>query len=211
MKNNTIQSLLTSFSALLFLITLSSCATLNESECISADWEIIGLEDGSLGRATSYIGQHRQACASYNVTPNLQAYLRGHEKGTRNFCTTQNGFQQGLQGRTNNNTCPADLVRGFDQEYQRGLRIYTMGMEVSRLEQEISIHEVRLAEIETLTRAKEEELVSNRTSSNRRRNLLDEIKGLERESEATHIEVENLRVAWIRLNDDYQRLYQRGY
>ena len=60
------------------LIQMSGCATLNESECQSANWEIIGLEDGSKGRNTSYIGEHREACSEYRIAPDLTSYIKGH-------------------------------------------------------------------------------------------------------------------------------------
>ena len=37
--------------ATICLILLSGCATMNRSECQTADWRMIGLEDGSQGRA----------------------------------------------------------------------------------------------------------------------------------------------------------------
>ena len=50
---------------------VASCATMSESECEEADWEIIGLEDGAQGHPLSHIGQHRKACAEYGVKPDL--------------------------------------------------------------------------------------------------------------------------------------------
>lgn len=201
-----IKSITTTAFSFLFLLHISSCATLNESECKTASWEIIGLEDGSNGRHSSYIGEHRQACADYGIAPDLKAYLKGHAAGLRQFCTEQNGYQQGLQGRKNNNLCPTDLVKGFQRGFQRGHQVYRMETEINNLRNSIDSHGHKLKEISEIAVIKEEELVNRNTREYRRRELLNEIKELERESESIHIEIDHLRVSLLRLEEDYQRL-----
>ena len=71
------------------------CATMNKSECQTADWTMIGMEDGSRGRLSSYIGNHRSACAKFGITPDLDSYQSGHEQGVRHYCTGRNGFARG--------------------------------------------------------------------------------------------------------------------
>ena len=204
-----IKSIAITFSSFFFLLQITSCATLNEAECKTANWEIIGLEDGSSGRHSSYIGEHRQACAEYNIAPDLKIYLKGHAAGLRQFCTEQNGYQQGIQGRKNNNLCPADLARGFQRGHQKGYQVYRMETEINNLRHSIDSHEHKLQEISEITASKEEELINRNTREYRRRELLKEIKELERESESIHIEVDHMRVSLIRLEEDYQRLIYR--
>ncbi|MBV1908510.1 MAG: DUF2799 domain-containing protein [Kangiellaceae bacterium] len=188
------------------LIQMSGCATLNESECQSANWEIIGLEDGSKGRNTSYIGEHREACSEYRIAPDLTSYIKGHKQGLKQFCTQQNGYQQGVKGATNNQVCTGSSVRDFNRGHQDGLRIYRASKEILGLESEIDSRHHRLEDIEKQKRAMEEELVRNGTKEYRRRELLEEIKSLERESEATYIEIDNMRISLARLKDIYQRM-----
>ncbi|MDQ7048499.1 MAG: DUF2799 domain-containing protein [Enterobacterales bacterium] len=126
-----IYSISTIFS-LFFLISFSGCATLNESECKTANWEIIGLEDGSQGRPTSYIGEHRQACAEYKVAPDLDAYLKGHTAGLRQFCTNDKGYQQAINGQANKQICPSDLAPNFNAGYKRGLKVFRVAAEVRK-------------------------------------------------------------------------------
>ena len=209
MNNQFSKSFATTILSFLFLLNISSCATLNESECKTANWEIIGLEDGSQGKHSSYIGEHRQACAEYNIAPDLNDYLKGHTAGLRQFCTEQNGYQQGVQGRKNNNLCPADLAGGFQRGYQKGYGVYRIESEINELRHNIDSHEHRLHEISDISTSKEEELVSRNTREHRRRELLNEIKELERESESIHIEIDHMRVSLLRLEQDYQRLIYR--
>jgi len=192
--------------SLIFLLNFTGCATMNKSECTTANWEIIGLEDGSAGRNTSYIGEHRQSCAEHNVVPDLVQYKKGHAAGLRQFCTESNGYQQGARGAQNNNVCPPNLAGIFQRGYNKGFRIYKMESKVNQLRRSIDGHEYRLKEISDITAAKESELVNRNTPEYRRRELLSEIKELERESEATHIEIDQMRVALLRAEEDYQRL-----
>jgi len=51
------------------LVFLMSCASLNEEACRSGDWATIGYNDGTRGRAESYITEHREACGEFGITP----------------------------------------------------------------------------------------------------------------------------------------------
>ena len=111
------------------LLTLSACATLNESECKTADWQTIGLEDGSRGLPVSTVGRHRKACSEYGIKPNLEAYRRGHATGVVSFCTPRNGFIQGKAGHSHYDVCPPDLRSGFLAGYEDGRELYDLERE----------------------------------------------------------------------------------
>ncbi|MFT5840801.1 MAG: hypothetical protein ACI9UT_003315, partial [Flavobacteriales bacterium] len=73
------------------ILLLSSCANMNESDCLTANWHLIGFEDGSFGENETHISQHRQECSKHGVTPDLSAYRQGHYEGSKRFCTLSNG------------------------------------------------------------------------------------------------------------------------
>lgn len=179
---------------------------MSESECKVANWEIIGMEDGNKGRQTSYIGEHRQACSGYAVAPDLNAYLKGHAEGLKQFCTESNGYQQGLNGYQNNQLCPADLARGFNKRYADGYRVYQVRAEIGQLSRKIKSSHYRLSKISETTKLKEESLIKDATQEYRRRELLDEIKELERESESIIIELEQMEARLVRLESKYHRM-----
>ena len=182
---------------------------MNASECKVANWEIIGLEDGSKGRQTSYIGEHRQACSGYAVTPDLNAYLKGHAEGLRQFCTESNGYQQGLNGYQNNQLCPADLASAFNRNYVDGYRIYQVRSEIGQLTRQIQSSHHRLNKISKTIKIKEEALVTDATQEYRRRELLDEIKELERESASMLIELDQMEARLVRLESKYHRMINK--
>jgi hypothetical protein len=97
---------------------------MNESECLTADWHLIGFEDGSFGNKESHISQHRKECAEHGVTPDLAAYRKGHFDGSMIFCTTNNGFSQGQQGKNYNRNCPDQLEAGFLTGFTDGQTLY---------------------------------------------------------------------------------------
>lgn len=97
---------------------------MNESDCKTADWQLIGFEDGSYGRNPSHISQHRQECAEHGVTPDLRAYRQGHVEGSKNFCTKNNGFVQGRQGKNYNRNCPMQFEQAFLDGFADGQTLY---------------------------------------------------------------------------------------
>ena len=77
---------------------VTGCASLNKDECLTADWYLIGFDDGSNGQDVARIGQHRQACAKHGITPDIHQYEDGFENGVRKFCTPQKGYNKGKNG-----------------------------------------------------------------------------------------------------------------
>merc|ERR1711916_171837 len=65
---------------------LQGCASLSKEECLVADWQQIGFEDGSRGRDLLTLARHRKACAKAGITPDRAAYERGHRQGLLRYC-----------------------------------------------------------------------------------------------------------------------------
>jgi hypothetical protein len=105
-------------------LLLSNCANMNKSDCLTADWQLIGFEDGSLGKNESQISQHRKECSEYGVTPDLTAYRTGHLEGSKLFCTTNNGFTRGSQGKDYDRSCPEQFEVTFLAGFTDGQTLY---------------------------------------------------------------------------------------
>jgi len=106
------------------ILLLSNCANMSESDCLTADWQLIGFEDGSFGKNETHISQHREECAEHGVTPDLTAYRKGHFEGSKGFCTTNNGFSQGLKGKNYNRNCPTLFEATFLAGFSDGQTLY---------------------------------------------------------------------------------------
>lgn len=163
---------------LIALALLSGCATLNQSECLNADWRTIGLEDGARGYPLARIGDHREACAEHGVQPALGEYRAGHEEGLRLFCVPRNAYRLGLRGEAYRGVCPEEVESEF-------LAYYTTGREIHRLEQQLHRDERTLRELQReydtyrqRMERKEARLVDEELTRQQRQRLLDEIKSL---------------------------------
>ena len=115
------------FKLLLVLITgamLSRCATLQPEkvaeECAATDWQRFGVNDGKLGVPTESRASRFDDCATVGAAVDLAAYQTGRSEGLLSYCTTENGYEVGYDGRRYKNVCPPTLEPDFLQGYDRG-------------------------------------------------------------------------------------------
>ncbi|TQV76582.1 DUF2799 domain-containing protein [Aliikangiella marina] len=193
----------------LLLVTLSGCATLSKSECLTADWQIIGLEDGANGRPTSYIGNHRSACADYGVKPDLNAYLAGHKNGVRQYCSYQTGYNLGERGSSYNKVCPKAQYSQFAAGYERGRTAFQLKSEARELKNSFDSLLNRLADIEALIDSNEALIIADTTPPERRKLLLDEVKDLNSEAAEIKLELPGLEEALYQAELRYERYISR--
>jgi hypothetical protein len=110
----------------------AGCASISKSECLSANWEDVGVRDGANGRGEEYLIQHSKACAAVNVTPDRESWLKGRDRGLERFCVPQRAYQIGEYG----GSFDVGICRGFDED--RLARAYDRGRDVHRISQDIS-------------------------------------------------------------------------
>ena len=190
-------------------LVLGGCATMNQSECLNANWRMIGLEDGSNGRELSHIGNHRKACAEFNISPDLEQYQLGHTQGLRQYCTYNKGFQQGSHGNTYKSICPPDLVGDFRFGHQRGREVYALSLELNRTQSSIKeIHEL-LEELTAEALSKEDLIISRKTREADRALLLVDIKEIQTEIGRLEVELELLEQQEADIAYERNRLKQR--
>lgn len=118
--------------------SLTGCASLSRSECLSADWQDIGIRDGANGRPEEYLVRHATACAKVSVTPDREKWLTGREQGLDRFCVPYRAYQLGEYG----SSFDVGICRRYDQErlinaYEHGLEVNRLGAEVDALQSEI--------------------------------------------------------------------------
>jgi hypothetical protein len=132
------RSLIQGFAGLALLCTLGGCASLSKNECLSANWEDIGVRDGANGRPEEYLIQHSTACAKVNVAPDRGAWLHGHERGLERFCVPQRAYQIGEYG----GGFDAGICRRFDLDrlqvaYEKGREVHRLGNELGAIDSEM--------------------------------------------------------------------------
>jgi hypothetical protein len=135
MNNRSLFHVLAS-AALLF--GLAGCASLSKDECMSANWEDIGIRDGANGRPEEYLIQHSTACAKVNVVPDRGAWLHGRERGLERYCVPQRMYSIGEYG----GSFDIGVCRNFDQDrlahaYERGRDVYRLSAELGSIDSEM--------------------------------------------------------------------------
>jgi hypothetical protein len=132
--------------ALVFaLAALAGCASMSKEECMTANWNDVGMRDGQDGEPRSRFASHAEACREAGIVADQRQYMSGWERGIVNFCTPHNGFDVGRRGRHYaSGTCPAALEPSFRNSYERGIDIYRAQQEVDRVQNNIRDKQRRL-------------------------------------------------------------------
>lgn len=125
-------------------VLISSCASMSEQECLSANWLDQGFRDGRNGQPLTRLQEHRQACAKVAVRPDQRLYLQGREQGIVHYCTPDNAVEEGRLGRQYRNACPAHLEYSFLLAYEQGKRVYDAEQRIEKLNRESKQLEQRL-------------------------------------------------------------------
>ena len=105
-------------------LALSSCATMNEEQCKTANWFEIGRGDGSNGMPSSRISEHSKACAKHGVSASAVDYNKGYQEGVKSFCTPDNAYELGRSGKMSFASCPKDVETSFNKSWQKGRAEY---------------------------------------------------------------------------------------
>lgn len=186
--------------SILLLALLAGCASMNEAECVTADWTGIGYEDGANGRDASYIGNRRSACAEYGVTPNMQQYMDGYQQGISYYCRPENGYSLGRRGGANTGLCPPELAAAFNAAYTEGRELYQLSSAIAQAGRTIDVNNNEISNMRDTIRQKEQTLVSDDTPQAQRTLLLQEVRELEQEIgrlEAETLELERERAVLV--------------
>jgi hypothetical protein len=130
--------ILVTATVLAYATLLQGCASISKSECLSANWEDVGVRDGANGRGEEYLIQHSKACAEVSVTPDREQWLRGRDRGLERFCVPGRAFDIGEYG----GSFDVGICRGFDEDrlvhaYERGRDVYRLAQDVSSLDNEV--------------------------------------------------------------------------
>jgi hypothetical protein len=175
---------------------------MDSAECVTADWQAVGYEDGSQGRGTSSFSDRRKACAEHGVTPNFEAYMAGRDKGLAQFCRPQNGYRLGVRGYRYSGVCPSERENAFLSAHSDGYGLYKRRASVSRIRKRLRNNKRRANKVEFELVEKTALLVSAGVEISRRATIGVKIKQLADEK----VEIE---LAIHQLEQDYAAAKQK--
>lgn len=148
---------------------------------MQGNWYDIGKNDGTQGRALSYLKNHTKACQKHGVAPQQSRYEEGRNVGLKTFCTPLGGFKAGRRGPAYQNVCPALSEVKFHQGYQ-------LGRQFSGVEDQLFTVKSDLTEIGI-------KLNDPKTKRNQTKHLQDQVYRLESEERRLNREINRLRYA----------------
>jgi hypothetical protein len=129
-------------------LVMSGCATMNEQECLTANWESVGYSDGRAAKEANQLDKHRATCIEHGVAADRSAYDRGYNTGIHTLCSEDTAFTFGTDGKSVPAACPADLMPTLIAANQLGMEkrarktalghnILTINIQIAELEQKI--------------------------------------------------------------------------
>jgi hypothetical protein len=160
---------------LLFSLVVAGCATLDEGECRTANWQDLGTRDGMAGYTASRLDEHRKACAEYGIRPDQDRYLAGRDLGLRQYCVFDNAVREGLAGRTYQNVCPPVVSNRFAELNRAAYAVYSARQEVDQLNGQSA----------TLERERR----NDKTAPERKHKIREELRELDRRLDRARDEV----------------------
>jgi hypothetical protein len=132
---------------LMIMILLASCATLSEDECKSSDWYSLGLQNGKAG--SNLLSGHTKACAEYGISPDISKYNKGMEQGLISYCTAENGYREGVAGKSYQQVCPIRVEAKFLKNYKLGKKIHDNLSKLRKLEGNVDRLRSQMTSIES--------------------------------------------------------------
>ena len=178
--------------AALAALAISGCASMSSDECLMADWNAIGYEDGVRGYTTERFSNHRKACADHGVTPSFADYKAGREQGLVEYCQPGRGFDVGASGGRYYGVCSVNLEPDFLDAYNAGRHLYTLRSNVNSANSQISSKEAEIQRVEEEIREKEAALIARETTTEQRILLLADLKDLSERTGTLAAEIEYL-------------------
>lgn len=179
------------FTLMLAVLVLAGCGESEEDRqrrdqrqaaaCQATDWWALGFEDGVKGLRADQFGQYRRECAPHGITANITLYLEGRDEGLYEYCTPQNGYRLGVDGRRYANVCPPRLEGPFLDAHNEGLGLYERRAAVDSAAGRLSQARQRADDLELIIADKATAMISPTMLMADRVNIGIEIKQLTQE------------------------------
>ena len=130
------------------LLSLGSCATMSEDQCLAGDWGQQGYNDGYAGLSESRLEDHAKACEKYGVVPNSAAYFSAREDGLRGYCVPERAFSEAARGNSYAGVCRGPMEGAFLSAWSDGESLYRAEQAVSEARSRIDSLGARAAELD---------------------------------------------------------------
>lgn len=168
-------------------LLLAACQSMTPTECRISNWGQLGQQDGNQGRSEQ-IARHVDSCAQQQVSvsaSSINAYRIGYQQGLGYYCQPQRILDLALDGEGSLEQCPLASQARLQPYYRAGAALYTQQKSLKSLSDE----EKQL----------EQELLSYKTSDQRRIEIRQRLRKLDRELVDTRDQLRDAEYAVQRL------------
>jgi hypothetical protein len=104
-----------------FLILIQGCSNLSKKECSSIDWQEKGKWAAQMGVTEPKADHYQDQCTKHGIQINKEDYIKGYNAGLKDYCTFKRGFDLGLAGKKEHESC-IKLSETFKDAYETGYR-----------------------------------------------------------------------------------------
>lgn len=118
-------------------LLVTGCETMDQGQCMTADWHDVGYRDGAQGGSRDRVGNYASDCSEYGVRVDTVAYRDGWDSGIRQYCTADNGYRAGVNGQLYEMSCPGILKDRFYSAYLLGDAVYNAQSRLDQLRYEV--------------------------------------------------------------------------
>ena len=129
-------------------LLLNGCAMMSKNECLSANWEFIGQQDGISG-AGSLAQKRTTVCAKHNVVMDRALYAEGYKKGVRTYCSPEAVFEYALHGKGDYKSCPLEMHNILRPYYIVANNYYDSKSNLEAIEYKIAQAKSRLTQADS--------------------------------------------------------------
>jgi len=171
---------------------LAGCESLSPAECATADWQQLGVQDGSRGR-TDRAADYYESCAKAGIAVNVGVYRAGRAQGLQSYCQPANALNEGLAGNSYEGVCPAPMNQNFRNIHGIAWRDQDARKTLARLQREQDQMQA--------------ELRDSKTTEDRKRTLREQLARSDRRIEEARYAVRDASYQLDRLRSDMR---QRG-
>lgn len=130
------------------LMILNGCAMMSKDECLSANWEFLGQQDGISG-VGSFAQKRATVCAKHNVVMDKSRYAEGYKKGVRTYCNPESVFEYALHGKGDYKSCPLEMHNVLRPFYMVANNYYTSKSNLEAIEYKIAQAKSRLVQADS--------------------------------------------------------------
>lgn len=174
-------------------LVLVGCATLSESECKNANWELIGYSDASAGYLTNRVKDHSSACAKTGVSVNLNQYLAGYDRGLPSYCTASNAYHIGETGASFPAQCDTLAYPAMIKAHQVGKQANLIIQERRLIDEQINQKRKQIEALQRSIQMQNEQLLAATQDQAKHRHISREIDSLEAVLADLYVDERNLR------------------